>query len=237
MSIHAFGCTLGSHTVPDAPDPRHRAAAPEQIPAVPDEGARRFVRDDKRRALTSGCHAPRHRQQQRGQVYHRSGSPGHRRPRNRCRAAPRDRLQPATRSAARAAGCDRPAASRSQQKLAARLRARERWVPIPARVPGHAARCCTLIGKPVSLVGSIYAAGCGMSPATHRPRAGAPGNAIRGTARERSGWHVSARFVRRYTHAGGSTGEIGPLRPFWARSFMRQARRGTRALIVCAATC
>jgi hypothetical protein len=200
-------------------------------------GDRRLVRDDKRRALASGCHAPRHRQQQRGQVYHRSSSPGHRRTRKstlrrsaiaysllldrRCaRQGPLDPRRPA-RSRNLPSACARPASAGSD----------------PARLPDHAARCCMATGKPVSLGSSIYAAGCGMSQATQPgPRAGAQERHSRHCARA-LGLARPHMAVRRYTHArwiGG--GDQGPA-PFFGPIAHEPSSRGTRALIVCAATC
>lgn len=137
-----------------------------------------------------------------------------------------DRLQPATRSMPRPGRGPRPAASRSPQKLVVRLCARDRAaVQIRARLACHAAKCFAAPGD-TGPVRSLRICSK-MRHVTHGGRL----RSIRTLARG---------FVRRYTHAGPwrvrASMRSDPC-VVSVRSLMRQARRGTRALILCVATC
>jgi hypothetical protein len=129
------------------------------------------------------------------------------RTRNRRRARLCDRLQPATRSTLRAvASGERPAASRSQQKLVLRLRARDRtrgW--IHTRISCHAAECCTSIATLNQIVGSADAARCGMFRVAE-PGVRAAMDEDRRPQSDRAHARMPARSTRgsvgRYTHAG-----------------------------------
>jgi hypothetical protein len=191
-----------------------------------------------RRAVT-----PPSPHQQRRQVYHRSGSPGHRRTRNRRRAG-----SPIAYSLLLDRRCAPPRGA-----IGPRIPARSRNLP-SACVPASAADPVRLDfpamqhdaawqGKPAYLVSSTYAAGCGMSraaePAFGRGGPGTP-FATR-TERERACWHGSPRVCTQI-HTRRSIGRCGTPSAqgrvsVWARSLMMQARRGNRALIVRVATC
>lgn len=231
----------GRTPLPEAPDARHRSAVPEQIPAVPDE------------ELVGSCAMTNIKPWRRAVTPPVTGSNN----------AGRSTTDPICQGiSGREIGAARPPAiaysllldrrraqrqdaipraSRLQRKLAVRLRTREGRVPI--RHDSRALQQCAALrsGRRAHSLAPYMQ----QDTACHVPRNAASASRGHGTpfvalrASAQLGASHEGLWADTYTPvADGVQGsEIGDLEPSRADHLMSQARRGTRALIVCAATC
>jgi len=220
-----------------------RTAAPEQTPIVPGEELVGVVRDDRHRALASGCHSsPSPTGNNAGRSTTDRVRQGIARARKRRPARPPRPPTACYSIGVRAAGCGRPADACSQRKLAVRLRARERRVParggISSMQQNAAGESGSRSHSPAPHMQQDAACHMRRSPAFARGarechswrRARAPG-----LPGPREGLCADTHTPRiDGVYVAVRPGAVCPSQP---DRRMTQARRGNRALIACVATC